>query len=97
MGEFSYRNDKKENCSQYVPCCVFDLDGCKSTEEASLLLQKIRNLQYIFAAFPSPSGHGLRLFVWVSATYETHRIQYIQVLKSLCTDLGITTDKKKGV
>ena len=97
MGEFSYRNDKKENCIQYIPCFVFDLDGCKSMEDALSFQQKLATLPYIFASFPSPSGHGLRLFVWVSATYETHRIIYTHVLKSLCTDLGITTDKKKGI
>jgi predicted P-loop ATPase len=97
IGEFSYRNDKKENCLQYVPCFVFDLDGCKSTEDAYLLRQQLIIIPYIFAAFPSPSGHGLRIFVWLSATYETHRTQYMQVLKSLCSDLGITMDKKNGV
>jgi predicted P-loop ATPase len=97
VGDFSYRRDKKEHCRQYVPCFVFDLDGCKSTNEANLLLQKLETLPYVFAAFPSPSGHGLRIFVWVSATYETHRNSYIQVLKSLCDDLGVTTDKKNGV
>jgi predicted P-loop ATPase len=97
IGDFSYRNDKKENCLQYVPLLVFDLDGCKSMEDANSLKQKLTNLPYVFAAFPSPSGHGLRIFVWLSATYDTHRIMYTHVLKSLCNDLGVTTDKKKGV
>jgi predicted P-loop ATPase len=97
IGEFSYRKDKKENCLQYVPCAVFDLDGCKSTEEVSLLQQKLKFLPYVFAAFPSPSGHGLRIFVWISSTYETHRNKYMQVLKSLCNELGVTMDKKNGV
>jgi predicted P-loop ATPase len=97
IGEFSYRKDKKENCLQYVPCAVFDLDGCKSTEEVSLLQQKLKFLPYVFAAFPSPSGHGLRIFVWISSTYETHRTKYMQVLKSLCNELGVTMDKKNGV
>jgi predicted P-loop ATPase len=66
-------------------------------EEACQLRQNLATIPYIFAAFPSPSAHGLRVFVWVSATYETHRLTYTQVLKSLCTDLGVTTDKKKGV
>jgi hypothetical protein len=97
LGEFSYRNDKKENCLQYVSCFVLDLDGCKSKEEALLLQQQLRTLPYIFAAFPSPGGHGLRVFIWVSSTYEKHRILYLQVLKTLCNDLAITTDKKNGV
>ncbi len=97
MGEFSYRSDKKENCIQYVPCFVLDLDGCKSPDDAFLLRQKLETLPYVFAAFPSPSGHGLRIFVWGVATYETHRTRYMQVLKSLCRDLGVTMDKKNGV
>jgi predicted P-loop ATPase len=97
LGEFSYRNDKKENCLQYVSCFVFDLDGCKSQEEALLLQQKLKTLPYIFAAFPSPGGHGLRVFIWVASTYEKHRILYLHALKTLCQDLALTTDKKNGV
>jgi Virulence-associated protein E/VirE N-terminal domain len=97
LGEFSYRNDKKENCLQYVSCFVLDLDGCKSQEESLLLQQKLKNLPYIFAAFPSTGGHGLRVFIWVSSTYEKHRILYLHALKTLCQDLALTTDKKNGV
>jgi hypothetical protein len=96
MGEFSYRNDKQENCVRYVSCLVFDLDGCKSLEEVTSIQQNIKKCTYIFASFPSPSGHGLRIFIWVSATYETHRIIYAQVLKKLCQDLALTTDRKNG-
>jgi hypothetical protein len=35
--------------------------------------------------------------VWTIATYETHRILYLQILNVLCTFLGITTQKTDGV
>jgi hypothetical protein len=97
IGKFSYRKNDKECILEYVPCLVFDLDGCISTYQTFEFLHKLKELPYVFAAFPSPSGHGLRIMVWTTATYETHRILYVQILNVLCTFLGITTQKTDGV
>jgi hypothetical protein len=97
IGKFSYRKNEKECILEYVPCLVFDLDGCISTYQTFEFLHKLKELPYIFAAFPSPSGYGLRIMVWTTATYETHRILYGSILTSLGTFLGITTNKNEGV
>ncbi|MEN9613365.1 MAG: hypothetical protein RLZZ628_4179, partial [Bacteroidota bacterium] len=96
LGNFIQRSDEKRNCVEYVPCLVFDLDGCKSTYDCFLYQNKLKEMDYIFAAFPSPSGYGLRILVWTNSTWETHRIVYQQVIERLCKDLDVTDDRKKG-
>jgi hypothetical protein len=96
LGHFSYRNDEKESCLEYVPCQVFDLDGCQSTYDVFLFREKLKELAYVFAAFASPSGYGLRILIWTNATYDTHIAIYLQILEKLCTHLGVTTDKRNG-
>lgn len=97
MGHFTHRANASVNCAEYVPCLVFDLDSCASNYQAFELQQKLQELDYVFSVFPSPSGHGLRIMVWTSSTYETHRIVYQQVLTALCTHLNLTTDRKRGI
>jgi hypothetical protein len=97
IGHFTYRKNEKESIAEYVPCLVFDLDGCISTYQTFEFFEKLKTVPYVFAAFPSPSGHGLRIMVWTTATYETHRILYGSILTSLGTFLGITTNKNEGV
>lgn len=96
FGHFSYRNDDPESCLEYVPCQVFDLDGCQSTYDVFLYREKLKELAYVFAAFASPSGYGLRILIWTNATYETHIRIYLQILEKRCTHLGVTTDKRNG-
>jgi hypothetical protein len=96
LGHFSYRNDENESCLEYVPCQVFDLDGCQSTYDVFLFREKLKELAYVFAAFASPSGYGLRILIWTNATYDTHIAIYLQILEKLCIHLGVTTDKRNG-
>ena len=97
IGHFTYRANDPVNCAEYVPCLVLDLDSCASNYQAFELQQKLQELDYVFSVFPSPSGHGLRIMVWTSSTYETHRIVYQQLLTALCTHLNLTTDRKRGI
>jgi hypothetical protein len=96
LGRFSYRSDEKAHCLEYVPCQVFDLDGCKSTYDVFLYQQKLKALDYVFAAFASPSGYGLRILIWTTTTSETHEAIYLQIVALLCNHLGVTTDKRNG-
>jgi hypothetical protein len=57
----------------------------------------LQALDFVFATFPSPSGYGLRILVWTTATYETHRIVYQQILAALCAHLNLTTDRNDGI
>jgi predicted P-loop ATPase len=97
IGQFTYRKNDKENNLNYVPCLIFDLDGCQSPPQTRLLHQKIQTLPYVFASFPSPSGHGLRILIWTVSNYESHKPLYSKILKALCTFLGITLLKKEGI
>jgi hypothetical protein len=97
IGNYSHRMDDKEKCLEYVPCLVFDLDACTSTYQRFLFQTKLQEIDYVFAAFPSPSGYGMRIFVWTTATYETHRNVYLKILDELCSFLSVTTTKTDGV
>jgi hypothetical protein len=89
IGRFEYRaNDK---CTLYVPVLCFDID---SLDFPSLTLSDCKNIPYIFAAFPSPSGCGLRLLVWCDSTPETHRAYYDALILELSERLDIPTDKQ---
>jgi len=90
IGNFSKRND--ESCIEYVPLMVFDLDKCDSVFGMESYLDHLKTLPYVFAAFPSSSGYGLRVMAWVNATKETHSACYEAALKVLCNDLQVTTD-----
>jgi hypothetical protein len=96
LGKFSYRSDERANCLEYVPCLVFDIDGCASTYDVFLYQQKLKALDSVFACFASPSGYGLRILIWTNSTYETHQKIYLQILEFLCQYLDLTTDKRKG-
>jgi Protein of unknown function (DUF3987)/VirE N-terminal domain len=96
LGNFSYRSDERANCLEYVPCLVFDIDGCASTYDVFLYQQKLKALDSVFACFASPSGYGLRILIWTNSTYETHQKIYLQILEFLCQYLDLTLDKRKG-
>lgn len=89
VGRFSYRKDDK--CTLYVPVIGFDID---STKFANLVINDCRNVPYIFAAFPSPSGHGVRILVWCNSTTKTHKRYYESLLQDLSERLNIPTDKQ---
>jgi hypothetical protein len=89
VGRFEYRaNDK---CTLYVPVLCFDIDSLKFP---SLTISDCKNIPYIFAAFPSPSGCGLRVLVWCRSTPETHRAYYDTLILELSERLNIPTDKQ---
>jgi predicted P-loop ATPase len=90
VGNFSKRND--ESCKEYTSLMVFDLDKCNSVFGMESYFDHLKTLPYVFAAFPSASGYGLRVMVWTNATIETHSAVYESVLETLCNDLQVTTD-----
>ena len=95
IGEFSHRSDK--NCKKYAPLMAFDIDGYEDTFSVELDIFELKKDKHIFAAFPSPSGHGLRILVWADVTPDTHKVMYELILHHLCDKLHLTTDKKNGV
>ena len=95
LGLFDYRNDK--HCKQYAPIIAFDIDGYEDAFYLSLDIAELRKDPFVFAVFPSPSGHGLRILIWADTSPETHKLMYELIVKYLCDILHLTTDKKNGV
>jgi predicted P-loop ATPase len=93
IGEFSKRTDK--DCLTYVPLLVFDIDGYEDSILANFDLARLEQNDYVFAAFPSPSQHGLRIFIWADVKPETHKAVYLDICQYLSDFLHISTDKKQ--
>lgn len=91
VGKFDKRNDK--SCQSYFPLIGFDIDGLGDTPP-DIFLADIQKSLYIFAAFPSPSFQGFRIFVWCDATPSTHKAVYAQVCEHLSEVLHLPTDKQ---
>ena len=93
MGEFTKRTDK--DCLCYVPLLVFDIDGYEDPIFTEFDLSRLHQNDYVFAAFPSPSKHGLRILIWADVTPETHKAVYISICEHLSDFLNMGTDKKQ--
>ena len=91
IGEYSTRKD--DDCQLYIPLIGFDIDALEDQFTTSLLLHDCRSCPHIFLAFPSPSGRGLRIFIWCDATPQTHKEYYKVVCEMLSDHLRIKTDK----
>ncbi len=82
FGEFSERKDS--GCIRYSPCMGFDIDGIANYEDLVSLLQVLQKIDFVFAAFPSVSGHGIRILVFTDSTIDTHKAYY----KAIADDLS---------
>lgn len=91
IGKFEKRLDSA--CSIYVPLLGFDIDGTEDEFQTSLILADCRKIPFIFSAFPSPGGCGLRILIWCNSTPETNKIYYSVVCNKLSEALHIKTDK----
>lgn len=87
---------RKENaaCEEYCPVLGADVDGCRDEFEVLSLRQALEKLPYVLAAFPSPSGLGLRVIIKTNATKETHKQVYEAVCEALSAHLKIPIDKE---
>ena len=86
IGKFSSRNDSK--CVTYSGLMGFDIDKISSSELMYKLLEEVKKIDFIYAAFPSVSGLGLRLLVYTAATAESHKSFYKHIVLLLKKSLG---------
>lgn len=93
IGDFESRRDVE--CLMYVPLLCLDIDGYNDHLEASWDIELLKKNEYVFAAWYSPSGCGLRVLVWTDAQPETHKTTYTALQSEFCTFLNLTTDKTK--
>lgn len=91
------RFPRKENnaCEEYVPVLGLDIDGIRGDYEQRLICQKLEEIPYVLAAFPSVGGFGLRVLVATNATFDTHKKTYEAVCADLSRRLQVPTDKEQ--
>jgi predicted P-loop ATPase len=89
---------KDEALSDYVPLLVFDIDHIKSDFDTSLYLADIKALDFVFCAFPSLSGHGIRVMIWTdSQQADQHKKYYKAIAERIAEALKINLGRKDDV
>ena len=91
VGRYAKRFDN--SCEVYVPLLGFDVDGIEDELYTDFHLNQCQKSPYIFLAFPSPSGKGLRVFIWCDTTLKNHKKTYVKACNYLSDFLKIPTDK----
>jgi len=66
-GKFAKRNAK--NCIEHSGFCVLDFDEVKNPNEYR---EYLKENEYIYSAFISPSGKGVKAVVKIPAEIENH-------------------------
>lgn len=80
-------------CTQYIPLIVLDIDSIGNEVQARFLFSEVCKIDYTFACFVSPSGHGLRILVWCDHTDRTeHEAAHIAITEHYSQCLNIKTD-----
>ncbi len=100
-GRFPVR--KNGDCLLYVPLLGFDIDHIgdgqtiSSFKDMDFLLEttlsQLRKSPYVFAAFPSPSRAGMRVFIWCDSNPDTHKVYHQAGCDYLSKICEIPTDK----
>ena len=87
-GEFSYRAAK--NCIKHSGFVCLDFDHVGSFNDAVCLRDSLQDNEYIYSAFISPSGEGVKAIVKVPAEIENHKKYY----EALCETFDSYLDAK---
>lgn len=90
IGRWSRAENSK--CEQYVNLLGFDVDALPAND-VDPLLKELRICPYVFAAFPSPSGEGIRALIWCDCDEGTHKQTYLSAAQYLGNFLSIETDR----
>jgi hypothetical protein len=94
-GAFTKRD--AESCTQYVPLIVLDIDGVRTDDDAHALFKSVSEIEYTYACFLSPSGHGLRILVWSDNGENGHESAYSKVTAVYSERIGVKTDTELKV
>jgi hypothetical protein len=94
IGDYPVR--KNDAVLQYIPLLGFDIDTPTDlTPNIAATIKQLSQLDYVFAAFPSTSGAGIRVFIWSGARLDTHKQYYKYIQNKLSTDTGIPIQSTK--
>jgi hypothetical protein len=86
-GIFSYRS--LAGLESYNGVICLDIDSVENPEE---LKKKCKNLQWVHAAFITPSGKGLKVIVKTDATRETYKEKELQIAEAFNEATGFSRD-----
>lgn len=87
-GEFSERNDK--SLVKHSGLAVVDFDG---VSDVSGLKDKLKLVEYVSAAFVSPSGDGVKAIVSIPRSVDFHRENYEAMIDDLKGKINIPEEK----
>ena len=87
-GEFSYRSAK--NCISHSGFACLDFDNVGTYDDAVCLRDSLQDNEYIYSAFVSPSGNGVKALVKIPAEINNHKKYY----EALCENFDTFIDEK---
>lgn len=85
-GEFSYRSAK--NCVKHSGYACLDFDD---VDNAAKLRDDLKDNEYIYSAFISPSGNGVKALVKIPAEIRNHKKYYEAICETFDTKLDTKT------
>jgi len=85
-GEFSYRSAK--NCIKHSGFACLDFDDVVDAEN---LRNELKQNEYIYAAFISPSGNGVKAIVKIPPEINNHKKYYEALCETFDTELDTKT------
>lgn len=91
-GEFSKR--KAINVVKHSGFACLDFDDVGTIEDAAILRDSLKDNEYIYAAFISPSGNGVKAIVPIPAEIQNHKKYYEALCETFDTGLD---DKTKDI
>ncbi len=83
---------KMEFLTNYNALVVLDIDKI-TPEKLSESKEKLKENPFVFSAFTSPSGNGLKIFVKVSGTKENHKENFLKLQEYFENLLSVEIDK----
>lgn len=87
-GIFNHRS--LAGLEDYNGLMCLDIDH---VEDPELLKKKCKSLNYVYAAFVTPSGKGLKVIIKTNATKENYREFEQKIADAFYTDSGAIRDK----
>ena len=85
-GEFSYRSAK--NCIKHSGFACLDFDD---VDEPYVLRDSLQDNEYIYSAFISPSGNGVKAIVKIPSSIKDHKKYYEAICETFDTELDTKT------
>jgi hypothetical protein len=86
-GQFNYRSIK--GLEEYNGIICLDIDHIEDPES---LKDQCKSLDYVYSAFITPSGRGLKVIIKTDATSENYRNIELMVSEKFLQDTGASRD-----